>query len=65
MKLKRLKPIRIHSIYFGYGWWWFGYFFFFKPFAVVPMWSHYKLSTYTSGRPIEDGATSSLNRQEG
>ena len=39
--MKKYMPIRIHHLYYGYGYWWGSYFFFIDKhstaFAIVPI----------------------------
>lgn len=68
--MKKYKPIRIHHMYFGYGYWWKDYFFFFGKratrFAVVPMFRELMYAVYANnGKKIGYGPTCSwsISRQ--
>lgn len=63
-KIKRFKPIRIHSVDFGYGRWFGRYFFFLHPFVIIPMYAHYFRCSYEDGKEISSGCTSSFERMK-
>ena len=58
--MKKYKPIRIHHLYYGYGYWWGSYFFFIgrhsTVFAIMPMCHHCHYAAYASnGHTIGNG----------
>lgn len=60
--MKKYKPIRIHHLYYGYGYWWWSYFFFIGKhstvFAIMPMWRECRYAVYASnGHTIGNGDT--------
>ena len=66
--MKRYRPIKIHHIYFGYGYWWRDYFFFIGKhstcFAIVPMAKEHGNAIYASnGNAIERGDIMSWSKQ--
>lgn len=54
--MKKYKPIRIHHIFYGYGYWWGNYFFFIGKhstcFAIVPMYRECLGATYAKNGHI-------------
>lgn len=60
--MKKYKPIRIHHLYYGYGYWWGRYFFFIGKhstnFTIMPMWMECHRATYANnGNTIGHGDT--------
>lgn len=60
--MKKYKPIRIHHLYYGYGYWWGSYFFFMGKhstvFAIVPMFRECHYAMYANnGNIIGNGDT--------
>ena len=60
--MKKYKPIRIHHLYYGYGYWWGSYFFFIGKhstvFAIVPMSREHNGAIYANnGNIIDNGDT--------
>lgn len=60
--MKKYKPIRIHHLYYGYGYWWGSYFFFIgkhsTAFAIMPMWRECHYAMYANnGFIIDNGDT--------
>lgn len=60
--MTKYKPIKIHHIFFGYGYWWKDYFFFIGKhstcFAIVPMYRECTNAVYASnGKVIGHGST--------
>ena len=60
--MKKYKPIRIHHLYYGYGYWWGSYFFFIgkhsTDFAIVPMCRECHYAIYANnGNIIDNGDT--------
>ena len=65
--MKKYKPIRIHHIFYGYGYWWGSSFFFIGKysacFAIVPMWLEHRRAIYASnGESIGSGDTLSWSK---
>lgn len=50
--MKKYKPIRIHHLYYGYGYWWGSYFFFIgkhsTTFDIMPMYRECHRATYAN-----------------
>lgn len=58
--MKKYLPIKIHHIYFSYGWWWGNKAFFLKSFSIVPISYICTDAIYASnGRIIGHGDTES------
>ena len=60
--MKKYKPIRIHHLYYGYGYWLGSYFFFIGKhstvFAIVPMSREHNGAIYANnGNIIDNGDT--------
>ena len=60
--MKKYKPIRIHHLYYGYGYWWGSYFFFIDKrstaFAIMPMSNECRYAIYANnGNIIGSGDT--------
>ena len=65
--MKKYKPIRIHHLFYGYGYWWGNYFFFIGKhstgFAIVPMCGDHHRAIYANnGHAIENGDTLSWSK---
>ena len=64
--MKKYMPIRIHHLYYGYGYWWGSYFFFIDKhstaFAIVPMCMECQYAIYANnGHIIGHGDTLSCS----
>ena len=61
-KLKKYLPIKVHHIYYSYGWWYADKLFFFEkkiiPIIIVPMCMEFKKTTYANGKNIGGGTHS-------
>ena len=60
--MKKYKPIRIHHLYYGYGYWWGSYFFFIGKhstvFSIMPMYIECHRAVYANnGHIIGNGDT--------
>ena len=60
--IKKYAPIKVHHIYYSYGWWYADKLFFFEkkiiPIIIVPMCMEFKKTTYANGKNIGGGTHS-------